>query len=573
MKKDIYILWIACFFHDSSISLLKNGEIIFAIEEEKISRIKHDSSFPEESIKKCLEHCNIKIEDIDYVWFYEKSFIKFENFIKNYINTWPFWFYWFIKWIKEWLKYKLWFSSILKDKTWYKWDIIYLDHHLTHASGAFFSSWYSESAILTIDWVWEESTTTWWVGKWIDINIKEKIIYPHSIWLIYSTFTSYLWFDVNDWEYKMMWLAPYWKPVYQDLILKEIVEIYDNWSFELNMKYFSFQYWRKMFNSKFEKLFWYNKRHKSDEILQFHKDIASSIQNVTELILLKIVNYIQDTTKLTKLCISWWVWLNCVANYTLLKQSNFDKIYVQPSPWDWGSSVGICYYIYHNILRNSTKQWFDNIYLWNDFSDNYIEETLLKYSGEVSFIKMTDNKLIEKVSNDILDNKIVWWFQDRAEFGPRALGNRSILWNPTNKENWSKINLKIKFRESFRPFAPSIAEESLSDYFDLKWEFPYMLFISKIKNWNILPAVTHKDNTSRVQTVNIKQNKKYYLLLKEFEKISWFPILINTSFNLAGEPIVYTPDDAIETYLKCEMDYLVLWNYFIKKVSHVERKN
>ena len=565
MKKDIYILWISCFFHDSSIALLKNGEIIFAIEEEKLSRIKHDNSFPEKSIKKCLEYCDLDIKDIGYVWFYEKPFIKFENFIQNYIKTWPLWFYWFIRWIKEWLRYKLWFSSILKDKIWYEWEIIYLDHHLTHAAWAFFSSYYPKSAILTIDWVWEQSTTTWWVWEGINIDIKEQINFPHSIWLIYSAFTSYLGFEVNDWEYKMMWLAPYWKPVYKDIILDEIIILNNDWSYELNMKYFSFQYWRKMFNSKFEKLLWNKQRKKTENIEQFHKDIASSIQKVTEIILLKIVNYIHGKTKLNNLCISWWVWLNCVANYSLLKESNFDNIYVQPSPWDGGSCTGVCYYIYHSILWKIDNKQFENIYLWEDFSDSFIEEQLWIYDNKIIVNKLDEQILIKKISWLIFDDKIVWWFQWRTEFWPRALWNRSILGNPLNKENWKKINLKIKFRESFRPFAPSILEEKLWKFFDLEGSFPYMLFIAKVKKNISLPAVTHLDDTSRVQTVNERQNKKYHSLLKEFEKISWVPILINTSFNLAWEPIVNTPKDALETFLNCEMDYVVLWNYLVTK--------
>ena len=566
MKKNIYVLGISCFFHDSSVALIKNWEIIFAIEEEKLSRIKHDSSFPEKSINKCLEYCKLDINDINYIWFYEKPFIKFENFIKNYIEVWPFWYYWFIKWIKEWLKYKLWFSSILKDKTWYKWNIIYLDHHLTHASWSFFSSKYNKAAILTIDWVWEESTTTWWIWDWINIEIKEKIIFPNSIGLIYSTFTSYLWFDVNDWEYKVMWLAPYGEPIYTNIILDELLNINDDWSYELDMKYFSFHLWKKMFNSNFESLFNHRFRKKTENIEKFHKDIASSIQKVIEILLLKISNYIYSKTKLDTLCISWWVWLNCVANYEILKKSKFKNIYVQPSPWDGGSSIWICYYIYHNILGNKRSINFNNIYLWEEYSDNNIENKLKRYSDKVTFIKLSESNLIKKVSTLILDNNIIWWFQWRTEFWPRALGNRSILWNPLHKENWKKINLNIKYRESFRPFAPSITEDSLSKYYDLEWSFPYMLFIAKVRDKNLFPAVTHLDGSSRIQTVNKDQNKKYFLLLKEFEKKTGFPILINTSFNLAWKPIVNSPEDALNTFLHCDMDYLVLWDYLVNKL-------
>jgi carbamoyltransferase len=565
MQKEIYILWISCFFHDSSVALLKNGEIIFAIEEEKLTGIKHDNTFPEKAIKACLSYCKLEIGEIYYVGFYEKPFFKFENFIKNYIYNYPFWYYWFIRGVKEWLKYKLFFKRILKKKIWYNWEIIYIYHHLSHASGAFFSSWYEKSAILTVDWVWEESTTTRWVWNKNDIEIKESINFPNSIGLLYSTFTAYLWFEVNEWEYKMMWLAPYWKPIYYDTIEKQLLNINKDWSFELNMKYFSFQYWKTMFNSRFEKLFWNKQRIKVDNITQFHKDIASSIQKVAELLLLNIVEYIYEKTKLDNLCISWWVGLNCVANYNLLKNSKFKNIYIQPSPWDSWSTIWVCYYIYSSILWKESKK-FENIYLWESFSDNTILTTFEKYEKQIKYEKLSFDILIQKVAKLIYKDKIIWWFQDRTEFWPRALGNRSILWNPLNKDNWKKINLKIKFRESFRPFAPSIIEEDLSKYYDLNGEFPYMLFIAKAKNIDLFPAVTHIDWTSRVQTVNIEQNKKYYLLLKEFEKIAGFPILINTSFNLWWNPIVNNPKDAINTFLNCEMDYLVLWNYFITKI-------
>lgn len=564
-KENVYILWVSCFFHDSSVSLLKNWKIIFALEEEKLSQVKHDSAFPEKAINKCLEYCKLDITDITYVGFYEKPFIKFEYFIKNYIKTSPFWFYWFIKWLKEWLKYKLWFSNTLKEKIWYKWKIIYLDHHLTHSSWAFFSSWYTDAAILTVDWVWEESTITRGIWQKNKILIEEKISFPNSIWLLYSTFTAYLWFEVNDWEYKMMWLAPYWKPIYKDLIFRELIVLNENWSFELNMKYFSFIYWRKMFNKKFERLFWEKCRKYSEEINDFHKNIASSIQEVTEIIMLKLVDYIYNKTEQDNLTISWWVWLNCVANYKILKNSKFKNIYIQPSPWDWWSCIWICYYIYFNILNNKNISGFNNIYLWEDFLDNQIYEDLLKNNQFIRFEKLTINDLLKKTANYLYKNKIIWWFQWRTEFWPRALGNRSILGNPLNIENWKKINLKIKFRESFRPFAPSIIEEDLNKYFDIEWSFPYMLFIAKTNFKDQIPAVVHLDNTSRVQTVNRLQNKRYYLLLKEFERISSHPILINTSFNLSWMPIVNSPSDAIKTFLNCEMDYLVLWDYFISK--------
>lgn len=563
MQKDIYILWISCFFHDSSVALMKNGRVIFAIEEEKLSRKKHDNSFPELAIFRALEYCGLNILDIDYVWFYEKPFIKFEKFIKNYIYTYPFWYYWFIKWIKEWLSYKLWLPSIIKSKIWYTWEIIYLDHHLTHAAWTFFGSWYTKSAILTIDWVWEESTTTWGIWSYKNIDIIEKIVFPHSIWLLYSAFTSYLWFEVNDWEYKMMWLAPYWKPIYRDLIKKELIKINNNWSFVLNMEYFSFQYWKRMYNKKFEELFW-GKTRKQEKITTFHKNIASSIQKVTEEVLLKIVDYIYTQTKVENLCISWWVGLNCVANYKILKKSKFKNIYIQPSPWDSWSSIWVCYYINSSILWNNSSK-FENIYLGNDFSDEYILKCLEKYKDKITFNKYNFDVLINKVARLIYNDNVIWWFQWRTEFWPRSLWNRSILWNPLNYENWAKINLKIKFRESFRPFAPSITEESFQKYFDLSGEFPYMLFISKSLNKNLFPAVTHVDWTSRVQTVNEKQNTKYYKLLKEFEKISWFPVLINTSFNLSWAPIINSPYDAVDTFLSCEMDYLVMGDYFITK--------
>lgn len=566
MKKDIYILWISCFFHDSSISLMKNGEIVFAIEEEKITRVKHDHTFPENAILACLKHEGITIDDIDYIGFYEKPFIKFENFIKNYIQTWPLGYYGFIHWLKDWLQYKLHFSSILKKKTGYKGDIIYMNHHLSHAAGAFFSSGYHKSAVLTIDGVGEKSTTTWWIWEWIHLDIKENINFPHSIGLLYSTFTAYLGFEVNDWEYKMMWLAPYGKPMYTDLILKEIVELSTDGSFTINMNYFSYHLGRKMFNRKFEQLFWYTARQKNERLEQFHKDIAASIQEVVEKIVLQISSYIYNKTWIDSLCISWWVGLNCVLNYKILKLSRFKHIYVQPAPWDSWSSIWVCYYIYHCILGYKEKKHFSHIYLWSDFINDQDQNIIHLFSDQVTY-EYIDNEahLFDKIADLIYKNKVIGWYQWRTEFGPRALWNRSILWNPLEKKNWKRINLKIKFRESFRPFAPSLTQEFLSEHFDIQWSFPYMLFIAQVKNKKLFPAITHVDWTSRVQTVTKKSNERYYSLLKAFEKKSWYPILINTSFNLAWEPIVDSPKDALETFLACDMDYLVIWNYIIRK--------
>lgn len=565
IEKDIYILWISCFFHDSSVALLKNWEIIFAIEEEKLTRKKHDSCFPHKSIQACLNYCDISIKDIAYVGFYEKPFIKFENFLKNAVYTWPWGYYGFVKGIKEWLKYKLFFEFIFRKRWKYRWEIIYLEHHLSHAAGAFFSSGFEKSAFLTIDGVWESATTTWWVWENTTLKVEEEIHFPNSLGLLYSTFTAYLGFEVNEWEYKMMGLAPYWEPKYQSLIETHLVSQNPDGSYTLDMQYFDFQYWKKMFNEKFEALFWEKWRTSWVPLTQFHKDVASSIQKVTEKMIFEIVEYIYGKTKLDSLCISWWVALNCVANAYILQQSHFKHIYVQPSPGDSWTSIGCCYYIYSSILGKKSST-FSHIYLWEEFSREQIREALSAFWEKIVYEEKDFSEIVERVASSIFSkNTIVWWFQWRSEFWPRALWNRSILWNPLEKDNWQRINLKIKFRESFRPFAPSITQESLQKFYDGMWEFPYMLFVLKTLSPSSLSAVTHIDGTARVQTVTREQNERYFSLLKEFEKHTGVPILINTSFNLSWEPIVYSPTDALTTFLTCDMDILVLGNFLVYK--------
>ena len=596
------ILGISAYYHDSAVCILKDGEILYSLHEERITRIKHDKNFPKESLKVGLKKLNLDLNDIDHIVFFDKPFLKFERLLETYVNYSPFAGYQsFKKSIPIWIKDKLFqkdliiqelkiiFNETKKDHIDKK--LLFSEHHLSHASSAFFPSKFEESAIITMDGVGEWATTTFGIGKKNKIEILNEIRYPHSLGLLYSAFTYFLGFEVNSGEYKLMGLAPFGEPKYFDLIIKNLVDVKDDGSFILNQKFFNYSVGLTMTNSNFSKLFKISRRDPQNEINKTHMDIAASIQKVLEYIILKICRHVKKVTNMKNLCLSGGVALNCVANYKIGLEKIFEKIWVQPASGDAGSSIGAAMYLYYHILDKQriveSNDKMKGCYLGNEYSHEEILKALKKF--DLNFSESSDNEISKFISKEISDGKIIGWFQGKSEFGPRALGSRSILADPRPIDMQKKLNLKIKFRESFRPFAPSILSDYQDDWFESFNQNPYMSFVSKTKDFELeekykfngfeslnyikskIKAVTHLDGTARVQTVFKNLNAKFYNLIENFFKITGVPILINTSFNVRGEPIVETPDDAIKCFLGTEIDYLIIENFVISKKD--QKKN
>ena len=594
------ILGISAFYHDSAACLLINGEIIAAAQEERFTRIKNDSSFPLNSIKFILNFSKKKLSDIDHIVFYEKPFLKFERILETYLAFAPKGFKSFCTAMPIWLKEKLFQKNLLiqnlekieKNSNIRK-KIYFSEHHLSHAASAFFPSPFKEAVIITADGVGEWATTTIAVAKNNNLEIKEEIQFPHSIGLLYSAFTYYVGFKVNSGEYKLMGLAPYGKPKYEDIILDNLISVKEDGSFVLDQSYFNYATGLTMTNEKFNKLFSSRPRRPKEKITQFHMDIAASIQKVTEKIMLRISRYARKKFNINKLCLAGGVALNCVVNGKIYYEKIFDKIWIQPAAGDAGGALGAALSFWHIELKKeritSLKDDMKGSYLGPQFSDEEIEKTL-KEQG-IKFSKLEENEIIKKTAKELSDGKAIGWFQGRMEFGPRALGSRSILADPRNGNMQKKLNLKIKFRESFRPFAPSILEEDVSEWFDFDETSPYMLNVvninPKIKKIQInentlsgfeklkversnIPSVTHVDYSARIQTVNGDYNHKYYQLIKNFKKLTNCPILINTSFNIRGEPIVCSIVNAIDCFMGTNLDFLVIENFFIDKRSQTK---
>ncbi len=596
------ILGISSFYHDSSASLIENGEIISAAQEERFSRIKHDNSFPSQSIKFILNDNNIKLNNIDYIVFYEKPFLKFERLIETYLAFVPKGFDSFKVSMPIWAKEKLFQRNLIKKKLLEidenfdtKKKIYFSEHHLSHAASAFYPSPYEKACIVTLDGVGEWQTTTIALGNNDDIQILKNINFPHSIGLLYSAFTYFMGFKVNSGEYKLMGLAPYGEPIYVNKILDNLIDLKEDGSLRLNMDYFDFATGLKMTNKKFQKLFDIKPReNEDDEITKFHMDLSASIQKVTEDIVIKICKHALKITNQNNLCLAGGVALNCVANGKIIKELNIKNIWVQPAAGDAGGSLGAALALWHLKLNNK-RQVVDNkkdtmkgSLLGPKYSNNEIAKILENQKNDFINFKKFENedKLIFEVSNELNKGKSIGWFQGRMEFGPRALGSRSILADPRNEFMQRDLNLKIKFRESFRPFAPIVLKEEVSNWFDLDIPSDYMLITAKVKEnklinkkisaeakgfeklkilRSLIPAVTHVDNSARIQTVDTNINQKLYKLLKEFYRITKCPLLINTSFNVRGEPIVCTPEDAIRCFLSNDLDILVCEDYLIKK--------
>ena len=592
-----YILGVSAFYHDSAAALIKNGKIISAAQEERFTRKKHDSSFPSNAISFVLKYSNLKLSDVDYIVFYEKPFLKFERLLETYVAFAPKGFQSFSRAMPVWLKEKLFQKKLIfdylvnhdenfNDET----KILFSEHHLSHAASAFYPSPFDEAIVLTADGVGEWATTTVAVCRDNKIDIKKEIHFPHSLGLLYSAFTYYTGFKVNSGEYKLMGLAPYGEPVYVDKILENIIDIKEDGTFRLNQKYFNYATGLTMTNDKFHDLFGQKPRDpKNDEITQFHMNIASSIQKITEQIMIKLALSICNEFKIKNLCLAGGVALNCVANGKILKEKIFDNIWIQPAAGDAGGSIGAALALYYNEQKNKRDVNSDDdmqgSYLGCEFSQDDIEKTLNLLGAKYS--KFSQNDLINNTSEYLSKGKAIGWFQGRMEFGPRALGNRSILGDPRSDTMQKNLNLKVKYRESFRPFAPSILKENVSEWFEMESISPYMLLVSNInpkkkieatKEQNELfgiqklnvkrseiPAVTHVDYSARVQTVDKNTNRIFYDLISKFEEKTGCPIVINTSFNVRGEPIVCTPSDAFNCFMATELDYLVIGECILDK--------
>ena len=568
----MYNLGISCYYHDSAAALLKNGHVIAAVEEERFTRKKFDDGFPELAIKWCLDEAGITSSEIDSIAFYDKPLLKFERLLDNYIAVAPRGLYSFVHTIPKWIHKRLWIKDEIKNNLkGFTGKIIFPEHHLSHAAYAFYTSPFEKSAILSVDGVGEWSTTSIGYGEKTAIKLSHDIRWPHSLGLFYSAFTYFLGFQVNEGEYKLMGLASYGEPKFYDKILDNLIDVKDDGSIHLNMKYFSFTFDKVMTNKKFSDLFGIERRNENDEMSQLHYDIGASAQKVLEEIILKMVNFLYEKTKIKNLCLAGGVALNGVANYRILKESKFENIHIPPSPGDAGSAIGCAKYLYHAYHGNervietiSSNRISENVYVGPSHSNEQIKAFLEK--NNISYELLDNEQLLKTTAKLISEGNVVGWFQGKMEWGPRALGNRSILADPRKKEMKDILNEKIKHRESFRPFAPSILEEFCSEYFDIDITSPYMLFVAPIKKPNLIPAVTHVDGTGRLQTVSKQSNPLYYNLINEFYKLTSVPVIINTSMNVKGEPIVNTPKEAFNMLQKTDMDYLILGNHMVKKI-------
>ena len=566
----MYTLGISCYYHDSAAALLKNGNVIAAVEEERFSRKKFDDGFPKLAIEWCLKETGVKPNEIDLVSFYDKPILKFERLLDNYIAVAPRGLRSFLDVIPKWIHKRLWIKNeiqkYLKD---FSGEIIFPEHHMSHAAHTFFTSPFDEAAILTVDGVGEWSTTTFGTGKDTDVKLINDIRWPHSVGLFYSAFTYFLGFKVNEGEYKLMGLSSYGEPKYYDKIMNELIDVKNDGSIHLNMKYFAFTYDKYMTNQNFSDVFGIPPRKHDEKAEQIHYDIGASAQLVLEDILLKMINHVYNKTKMKNLCLGGGVALNGVANYRILKEGPFENLHIPPSPGDAGSAVGCAQYLYYcnaknkRILEESTERIANNIYVGPEYSNDEIKSFLDK--NKISYDFLEREQLLKNSAKLIAEGNIVGWYQGKMEWGPRALGNRSILADPRDEKMKDVLNEKIKHRESFRPFAPSILEEYVSEYFDMDRPSPYMLLVAKVKKPDKIPAVTHIDGTGRLQSVSKEVNPLYYDLINEFYKLTGIPVIINTSMNVMGEPIVNTPEQAYNMILKTDMDYLVMGNYLVRK--------
>ena len=599
----MYILGISAFYHDSAACLLKDGEIAAAAQEERFTRKKHDAGFPTHAIQYCLTEAGIAAKDIDNVVFYEKPFVKFERLLETYLAFAPKGFTSFAKAMPVWIKDKLFQKSALikelkatlDESVDWRERLLFSEHHLSHAASAYYPSPFDSAAVLTLDGVGEWTTTSLAIGKGSDLKVVKEIHFPHSLGLLYSAFTYYTGFKVNSGEYKVMGLAPYGEPRYADLIREKLITVANDGSFQLDMSYFDYATGLTMTNKKFDALFGGPPRTSETELTQREMDLAASVQKVTEDIVLELARRIAKETGERNLCLAGGVALNCVANGILLREKIFDNIWIQPAAGDAGGALGAAlstWYLHHNKERvvSSERDAMKGAYLGPEFTDNEIENELTACGA--NFKKLSEIEMIEEVASALADEKAVGWMQGRMEFGPRALGGRSIIADPRSPVMQKQLNLKVKYRESFRPFAPSVLREDVSDWFEHETDSPYMLLVADVQNdkrramtekeealfgidklnvpRSFVPAITHVDYSARIQTVHADTNPRYHAVISKFKEKTGCPLVVNTSFNVRGEPIICTPTDAFKCFMGTEMDVLAIGNYVLYKEQQDE---
>ena len=594
-SSPVRILGISAFFHDSAACLLVDGEIVAAVSEDRLTRIKADASFPREAVAYCLSEAGISLEELDYVGFYDKPLLKFERILETYLGVVPRGFRSYLMAGPLWIKEKLFMDNEIRDALEYQGKVLYSEHHESHAASAFFPSPFQEAAILTMDGVGEWATASMGVGRDNDLEIFKELHWPDSLGLLYSAFTYYTGFKVNSGEYKVMGLAPYGEPKYVDLILSELMDLKEDGSFTMNQAYFNYLKGLTMTSGAFDKLFGGPPRAPESRLTQREMDLARSVQEVCEEVMLRMTRTVHKETGLENLCLAGGVALNCVGNGRVLREGPFKNIWIQPAAGDAGGALGVAQLIWHRHLdqpRTVTpgKDSMKGSYLGPGFSDDEAERRLQGLGA--AYQRFDREELIQKVAGELADGRIVGWFNGRTEFGPRALGARSILGDPRRQDMQSNMNLKIKFRESFRPFAPSVLRERVSDYFELDTDSPYMLLVAPVKEarqipmsgeqkklWGIeqlnvprsdIPAVTHIDYSARVQTVSRDTSPDYYDLIKAFDDLTGCGVLVNTSFNVRGEPIVCTPEDAYRCFMRTDIDHLVVGPFLLSKTDQPE---
>ncbi|HEX7315930.1 MAG TPA: carbamoyltransferase [Pyrinomonadaceae bacterium] len=590
----MYILGISAYYHDSAACLVRDGEVVAAAQEERFTRKKHDHRYPAHAVEFCLKRAGITPKELDYVTFYDKPLLKFERLIETYIDYAPRGLRSFLMAMPLWLREKLWIREQVSKEAGFEGKVFFTEHHESHAASAFFPSPFESAAVLTMDGVGEWATSSYGYGKGNELHLLKELHFPHSLGLLYSAFTYYTGFKVNSGEYKVMGLAPYGEPRYVKLILDELIDLREDGSLRLNMKYFDFAAGLTMTNSAFDRLFGGRPRAPESEVTQREMDLARSVQEVTEEAMLRMARHVHQETGEKNLCLAGGVALNCVGNGRILREGPFENVWVQPAAGDAGGALGAALSVWYQYLGNERRveevcrgraDGMRGAYLGPEFTDNEIEESLVTLGAR--YRKVPHGELAETVARLLAEEKVVGWFQGRMEFGPRALGARSILGDPRSPRMQSQMNLKIKFRESFRPFAPSVLRERVADYFDLDADSPYMLLVAPVRaglrrettkeeeglfgieKLNVprstIPAVTHVDYSARIQTVGREENPAYYDLLAAFERLTGCAVLVNTSFNVRGEPIVCTPAQAFACFMRTEMDCLVVGDFLLLK--------
>ena len=589
-QRAMKILGLSCYYHDAAACLVVDGELVAAASEERFTRIKQDAEFPEKAIQFCLDEVGIQASDLDYVSFYDKPYLKFERILETYIASVPRGLPSYLQAIPLWIKKKLFIPKLIQDSmTGFEGKLLFPEHHESHAASAFFPSPYEEAAFLTIDGVGEWATTSYGVGKGSEITILGEIHFPHSLGLLYSAFTYYTGFKVNSGEYKVMGLAPYGEPKYVDTILENLIDLKEDGSFRLDQQYFDYCSGLRMTNERFDELFGGPPRQPESELTQKQMDLARSVQVVCEMAMLRMAEHVRTTTGMKHLCLAGGVALNCVGNGKILRQSKYEDIWIQPAAGDAGGALGAALMVWHQYLDNEKvvrpRGTQKGSYLGPSFDDEEIRQILDKFGAKYS--KLEQEEIPERVADIIANENVVGWFQGRMEFGPRALGSRSIIGDARSEKMQSIMNLKIKFRESFRPFAPSVMYERVSDYFEIDRESPYMLLVAPVREdqrksmseeqqslfgidklnveRSTIPAVTHVDYSARVQTVHPEDNALYHEMISAFERRTGCPVIINTSFNVRGEPIVCDPEHAYTCFMRTNMDYLMVGPYLLAK--------